>query len=85
MRGGVLQINSVAVVPIYVKHWGDNLHFHPNFAPFSTLGGMKLDHYFFPVSKPSEDQKKGLQGKFEEFLSPKSSEVQNKGLVPESQ
>ena len=32
-------IRSVAVVPIYVEHWGDNLQFHPNFALFSALGG----------------------------------------------
>ena len=39
---------------------------------------MKLDHYFFHVSKSSEDQKKGLDGKFKEFLSPKPSEHQQK-------
>ena len=39
---------------------------------------MKHDHYCFHVSKSSEDQKKGLHGKFEEFLSPKLSEDQKK-------
>ena len=53
-----------------------NLQFHPNFARFSTLGDIKLDHHLFHVRKSSEDQKKSLHGKFEEFLSPKSSEDQ---------
>ena len=39
---------------------GDNLQFFPNFALFSTLGGMKLDHDSFQESKLSEDQKKKL-------------------------
>ena len=43
---------------------------------------MKLDHYCFQVSTPREDQKKrrkkGLHGKFEKFLYPKSSEDQKK-------
>ena len=58
---------------------GDNLQFYPNFALFSTLGGMKLDHDFFHVSKLSEDQKKGLHQKLKEFLSPKSRGDQRKG------
>ena len=37
---------------------GDNLQFYPNFALFSTLGGMNLEHNFFQVSKLSEEQKK---------------------------
>ena len=37
---------------------GDNLLFYPNFARFSTLGEMNLDHNFFWVSKLSEEQKK---------------------------
>ena len=37
---------------------GDNLQFYPNFALFSTLGGMNLDQDFFQVRKLSEDQKK---------------------------
>ena len=40
-------------MPIFVEHWGDNLQFYPNFALFSTLGGMNLDHDFFQVSKLS--------------------------------
>ena len=40
---------------IFVEHWGDNLQFYPNFALFSTLGDMNLDHDFFQVSKLSED------------------------------
>ena len=36
---------------------GDNLQFYPNFALFSTLGGMNLDHNFVQVWKFSEDQK----------------------------
>ena len=46
-------------MPIFVENWGgENLQFYPNFALFSTLGGMNLDHDFFQVSKLSEDQKK---------------------------
>ena len=37
---------------------GDNLQFYPNFALFSTLGGMNLDHDFVQVSKLNEDQVK---------------------------
>ena len=51
---------------------GDNLQFYPNFALFSTLGGMNLDHDLFQVSKLSEDQKKGLHQKWTLF-SPNSS------------
>ena len=42
------------MVPIYVEHWGENLQFYPNFALFSTLGGMKLDHDFFQQIKQSK-------------------------------
>ena len=45
-------------VQIFIEHWGDNLQFYPNFALFSTLGGMNLDHYVFQVRKLSEEQKK---------------------------
>ena len=47
-------------VPIFVERWGggDNLQFYSNFAIFSRLGGMNLDHNFFQMSKLSEDQKK---------------------------
>ena len=47
---------------------GYNLQlFFRNFALFSTLGGMKLDHDCFHVSKLSEDQKKGLHRKLNTF------------------
>ena len=66
-------------VPIFAEHWGgDNLQFYPNFALFSTLGGMNLDHDFFQVSKLSEDQKKRSSQKLERFLSPNSGEDQKK-------
>ena len=44
----------------YLSIGRDNLQFYPNFALFSTLGGMNLDQDFVQVSKLSEDQKKGL-------------------------
>ena len=47
---------------------GDNLQFYPNFALFSTLGGMNLDNDFFQVSKLSEEQKKGLHQKWNTFF-----------------
>ena len=37
----------LAGVQIFAEHWGDHLQFYPNFALFSTLGGMNLDHDFF--------------------------------------
>ena len=66
---GVVQ----AGVPIFVEYWGDNLQFYPNFALFSTLGGMNLDHDFFQVSKLSKDPKKKVFPKLEHFFSPISS------------
>ena len=61
---------------------GDNLQFYPNFALFSTLGGMNRDHDFYQVSKLSEDQKnkKRSSPKPEPFFSSNSSEDQKKGL-----
>ena len=57
------------VVPIFVEHWGDNLQFYPNFALFSTLGGINLDHDFVQVWKFSEDQKKKRSSsKIEQFF-----------------
>ena len=53
---------------------GDNFQFYPNFALFSTFGGMNLDHDFFQVSKLAEDQKKDLQQNFRSF-SPNSSDA----------
>ena len=44
------------------------MQFYPNFALFSTLGGMNLDQDFFQVSKFSEDQKKGLLLKWITFF-----------------
>ena len=55
-------------VPIFVEHWGDKLQFHPNFALFSTMGRINLDHDFFQVSKLSEDQKKKSSPKKEHLF-----------------
>ena len=46
----------------------DILQFYPNFALFSRLGGMNLDHDFVQVSKLSEDQKKKVVTKNEHFF-----------------
>ena len=54
---------------------GDNLQFYPNFALFSTLGGMNLDHDIVEVWKFSENKKK-MQ--MEHFFSPNSVEDQKK-------
>ena len=67
-------------VQIFVEHWGDNLQFYPNFALFSTLGEMNLDHHFFQVSKLSEEQNKRSSPKMEHFFPPNSGEDQKKGL-----
>ena len=56
----------------------DNLQFYPNFALFSTLGGMNLDHDVVQVSKLSGDQKKRSSPKTEHFFSPNSGEDQKK-------
>ena len=37
---------------------GDNLQFLPNFALYSTLGGINLDHDFFLAGKLSEEPNK---------------------------
>ena len=55
-------------MPIFVEHWGDNLQFYPNFALFSTLRGMNLDHDFFQLSKLGEDQTKRSSPKMEHFF-----------------
>ena len=52
---------------------GDNLQFYPNFALFSTLGGMNLDHDFFQGSKLSEDPKKRSSSKEGKLCFPNSS------------
>ena len=54
---------------------GVNLQFYPNFALFSRLGGMNLDHDFVQVSKLSEDQKKSFSPKMNSFF-PNSDEDQ---------
>ena len=46
----------------------DNLQFYPNFALFSTLGGMNLDHDFVQVSKLSEDPPKKSSPTMEHFF-----------------
>ena len=46
----------------------DNLQCYPNFALFSTLGGMNLDQDFFQVSKLSEDQKRRSSPEMEHFF-----------------
>ena len=43
------------------------MEFYPNFALFSRLGEMNLDHDFVQVSKSSEDQKKGCHQKWTLF------------------
>ena len=54
------------------------MQFYPNFALFSTMGGMNLDHHFFQMSKLSEEQKKRSSPKMEHFFSPNSGEDQKK-------
>ena len=55
---------------------GENLQFYPNFALFSTLGGMNLDHDFFQVSK-SSDQKKGLHLRWNTFFPNSSGDLRS--------
>ena len=52
---------------------GDNLQFYPNFALFSTVGVMNLDHEFVQVSKLSEEQKKKVFTKNGTLFFPNSS------------
>ena len=68
-------------VPIFVELWGDNLQFYPNFALFSTLEGMNLNHNFVQVSKLSEDQKKRSSPRTENLFSPNSGEDQTKKVL----
>ena len=44
------------------------MQFYPNFALFSTLGGMNLDHNFFQVRKLSEEQKRRSSPKILHFF-----------------
>ena len=54
------------------------MEFYPNFALFSTLGGMNFDHDFVQVSKLSEDQKKKRFSPKLNSFSPNSDEDQKK-------
>ena len=85
----VFFLDKHTVVPIFVEHWGDNLQFYPNFALFSTLGGMNLDHDFVQVWKFSEDLKKNANRtlwkmQIEHFFSPILKKVfsKNRTLFP---
>ena len=61
----------------------DNLRFYPSFALFSTLRGVRLDHYFFHVSKSSEDlKKKGLHWKWKSFCLRNQVKTKKKRLSP---
>ena len=62
---------------------GDNLQFHPNFAPFSKLGRMKHDHYCFHVSKSSEDQKRSSRKIWRVFV-PKIKRRPKKNVFTEN-
>ena len=62
------------MVPIFAEHWGDNLLFYLNFALFSRLGGMNLDHDFVQVWK------KRSSSKIEHIFPPNSGEEKKKGL-----
>ena len=53
------------------------MQFYPNFAPFSTLEGMNLDHDVVQVSKLSEDKKKVIT-KNGTLFSPNSGKAQKK-------
>ena len=57
----------------------DNVQFSPNFALFSALEEIKLDHDYFHVSKLSDDQKKGLHEKLTTFCP--RNHVKSKGKV----
>ena len=60
------------MVPIFAEHWGDNLLFYLNFALFSRLGGMNLDHDFVQVWK------KRSSSKIEHIFPPNSGEEKKK-------
>ena len=59
---------------------GNNLQLYPNFALFSTLGGMNFDHDFVQVSKLNEDQKKMSSPKEEHFFPQIQVKAKKKGL-----
>ena len=81
MATAKLEISMQTEVPIFVEHWGDNLQFYPNFALFSTLGGMNLDHDFVQ-KKSREDQKKRSLPKNGTLFSTNSGENQTKKSSP---
>ena len=56
------------------------MQFYPNFALFSTLGGMNLDQDFFQMSKLSEDQKRRFSPEMEYFFCPNLGEDQKKKI-----
>ena len=64
-----------AVVPIFAEHWGDNLQFYPNFALFSTLGGMNSTTISLRCGNLVKTKKK-MQT--EHFFSPNSGEDKKK-------
>ena len=59
--------------PSLLSIGGDNLQFYPNFALFSTLRGINLEHDFYQVSKLSEDQKIRYSPKEGKLCSPNCS------------
>ena len=63
---------------------GDNSQFYPNFALFSTVGGINLDHDFVQVSKLSEDQQKNRSSPKMEHIFPKFKWTPTLRCTPES-
>ena len=68
-----------------LRIWGDHLQFYPNFALFSTFGGMNLNHDFVQVRKLIEDPKKRSSPKMEHFFSPNPGEDQKKRSSPKEE
>ena len=71
----------VAVVQIFVEHWGGIICNFTPILPYSQhWGGMNLNQDFFQVNKLSEDQKKRRRSsqEMEHFFSPSSGEDQKK-------
>ena len=56
------------------------MQFYPNFALFSRLGGMNLDHDFVQMSKLSEDQKNKVVTNNEHFFPQIEMKTKKKGL-----
>ena len=63
---------------------GDNLQFYPNFALFSTLGGINLDHDSFQVNKLSAEQKKKIFTKTGTLFFPEFKWIPTLRYTPES-